>query len=195
MMAGHPNEAQLFGLRNLPFGIFCGALDTGVNRNEVCTRKVAEIEALHQADPGGYVNMTRIYPGMAHWMKLKDAEYVPWMAGFTRQNWPKKVIWYQDDVTHERFYWLELPAGKAAKDQRIEAEIKGQQIALKGDVPTGIRLLLNDALLDLDQPVEVTLNGGTPRSYKPQRSAQVIREALEKRLDPASAPTARVVVE
>ncbi|HEX5790022.1 MAG TPA: hypothetical protein VFY13_02665, partial [Luteolibacter sp.] len=94
-----------------------------------------------------------------------------------------------------RFYWLELPAGKAAKDQRIEAEVKGQQIALKGDVPAGIRLLLNDALLDLDQAVEVSVNGGTPKSYKPQRTAQVIREALEKRLDPASTPTACVVVD
>ncbi|MEO1131021.1 MAG: transglutaminase domain-containing protein, partial [Planctomycetota bacterium] len=38
MMAGHPNEAQPLGLRNLPFAIFMGAEDAAYNRNAVASR-------------------------------------------------------------------------------------------------------------------------------------------------------------
>ncbi len=195
MMAGHPNEAKMLGLRNLPFGIFCGAKDSAYKRNEVCAARMKEIKEMAKADPGGYVNMTRLYEGLPHWMNLKDAESVPWMAGFTRQTWPKKIVWYQDDVTHQRFYWLELPDGGAAKGQRIDAEIKGQAITLKGDVPNGVSLLLHDALLDLDKPVTVKINDGKAMTYQPKRSAEVMREALEKRLDPKQTPTAKIVLE
>ena len=195
MMAGHPNEAKMLGLRNLPFGIFCGSNDRAHKRNEVCAARMKEIKEMAKADPGGYVNMTRLYKGLPHWMNLKDAESVPWMAGFTRQTWPKKIVWYQDDVTHDRFYWLELPDGAAGKGMRIDAEIVGQAITLKGDVPNGVSLLLHDALLDLDKPVTVKINDGKAMTYQPKRSADVMRAALEKRLDPKQTPTAKIVLE
>lgn len=195
MMAGHPNEAKMLGLRNLPFGIFCGSKDHMHKRNEVCAARMEEIKEMAKADPGGYPHMTRLYEGLPHWMNLKDAESVPWMAGFTRQTWPKKLVWYQDDVTHDRFYWLQLPEGAAAKDQRIDAEIVGQTITLTGDVPKGTALLLHDALLDLDKEATVIVNDGQPTTYRPVRSAEVMREALEKRLDPRQTPTAKIVLE
>ncbi|MDX1680963.1 MAG: transglutaminase domain-containing protein [Akkermansiaceae bacterium] len=195
MMAGHPNEAKMLGLRNLPFGIFCGSEDRAHKRNEVCAQRMKEIKEMAEADPGGYVNMTRLYKGLPHWMNLKDAESVPWMADFTRQTWPKKLVWYQDDVTHDRFYWLELPEGKAEKGQRIEAEIEGQTITLQGDVPMGTRILLHDALLDLDQPILVKVNDRKSTTVEAKRSAEVMRAALEKRLDPKQTPTAVIVIE
>jgi dienelactone hydrolase len=193
MMAGHPNEASLLGLRNLPFGIFMGANDHAVNRNKVAVEKSAEILELRKADPEGYIHLSRIYPGLPHWMNRKDAEAVPWMAKFTRNPWPKKIVWFQDDVTHDRFYWLQLPDGTAAKGQKITAEIDGQKIRIAGDVPPGIKLLLSDALLDLDEPVEITVNGQASLTAKPVRSLKTIREALEQRLDPAATPTAVIV--
>jgi hypothetical protein len=102
--------------------------------------------------------MSRIYPGLPHWMDRKDAEAVPWMAKFIRNPWPKKIVWFQDDVTHQRFYWLQLPDGSAVKEQKIEAKIDGQKISITGDVPKGIQLLLSDELLDLDQPVQISIN-------------------------------------
>ena len=82
MMAGHPNEAGVAGLRNVPFGIFMGGADRAYDRNRIAAERGAELAKLHAADPGGYVSMTRIYPGLPHWMNRKDAEALPWMAGF-----------------------------------------------------------------------------------------------------------------
>jgi predicted esterase len=193
MMAGHPNEASLLGLRNLPFAILVGENDRGVNRNKVCAEKSVEIAELHKADPGGYVHLSRIYPGLGHWMNLKDAESVPWMAKFTRKTWPEKIVWFQDDVTHHRFYWLRLPDGSAKKGQKISARVDGRVIRIDGDVPPGTQVLLSDELLDLDQPVELVVNGQAARAAKPVRNLKTIREALEERLDPAAAPGAVMV--
>jgi predicted esterase len=193
MMAGHPNEASLLGLRNLPFAIFVGENDRGVNRNKVCAEKSAAIAELHKADPGGYVHLSRIYPGLGHWMNLKDAEAVPWMAKFTRKTWPEKIVWFQDDVTHDRFYWLRLPDGTAKKGQKITAQVDGRVIRIDGDVPPGIKVLQSDELLDLDEPVELSINGQPAREFKPVRTLKTIREALAERLDPAATPSAVIV--
>lgn len=190
MMAGHPNEASLLGLRNLPFAIFMGANDSAVNRNKVAVEKSAEIAELHKADPGGYVHLSRIYPGLGHWMNLKDAEAVPWMAQFTRKPWPEKIVWFQDDVTHDRFYWLRLPVGSAKTGQKITAELDGRVIRMTGDVLPGTQVLLSDELLDLDEPVGISVNGEPARMVKPVRNLKTIREALAQRLDPAITPSA-----
>lgn len=192
MMAGHPNEASLLGLRNLPFGIFMGANDAAHKRNSVAVEKSAEILELQKADPAGYIHMSRIYPGLPHWMNRKDAEALPWMAKFTRNPWPKKIVWYQDDVTHQRFYWLQLPEGAAAKEQKIIAEIDGQKIRITGDVPKGMQLLLSDELLDLDKNIEISINGQAARTLKAVRNLKTIRDALKNQLDPAATPTALV---
>ncbi len=195
MMAGHPNEASLLGLRNLPFAIFMGERDAAVNRNKVAAEKTIEIEALHKADPDGYTYMSRIYPGLGHWMNLKDAEALPWMGKFSRNPWPKKIVWFQDDVTHDRFYWLRIPEGTAEKGKKITATVTGQGIRLEGDVPKGTRILLSDELLDLDKPVEVTINDQPTRKFEPTRSTKVIREEMKLRLDTAATPTAVIISE
>ena len=138
--------------------------------------------------------MSRIYEGMPHWMGLKDAESLPWMAGFSRRTWPNKIVWLQDDVTHNRFYWLEIPDGTAKKGQKTVASVEGRRITLKGFVPAGTRLLLHDGLLDLDEPIEIVINGQPAKGYEVKRSSDVIRAALEDRLDPKSAPSAVIVL-
>ena len=190
MMAGHPNEASLLGLRNLPFAIFMGGADSAYNRNKIAAKKTAELDALQKADPDGYIHMSRIYEGLPHWMNHKDAEALPWMAKFTRNPWPKTIVWRQDDVTHDRFYWLQLPEGSAKKDDEFRAQIDGQSIHLTGPFRSGTQLLLNDELLDLDQPIQVHLNGKSIATFTAKRSIDVIKASLKDRLDPASCPTA-----
>ncbi|MCU0796759.1 MAG: dienelactone hydrolase family protein [Akkermansiaceae bacterium] len=195
MMAGHPNEAQLDGLRNLPFALFMGGEDAAYDRNKIAAERAKTLDELAAADPGGYTHLARIYPGLGHWMELKDAESVPWMAKHTRQPWPKKLVWLQDDRTHSRFYWLRLPAdAKPKAGDRITAEIQGQTITLDGNLPKGLRLWLSDSLLDLDKPVHVRIGKAEPVKYEAHRSKELIRTALGERLDPAACPVAEIVL-
>lgn len=191
MMAGHPNEASLLGLRNLPFAIFMGANDAAYDRNKIAAGRAAELARLEKDDPGGYVHLSRIYEGLGHWMDRKDAEALPWMAKFTRNAWPKKIVWLQDDITHDRFYWLRIPDKTAAKaGQKIVATVDGTTIRIDGDVPAGTELRLSDELLDLDQAVTVMVNGEEVHSGRVPRTAGAIRTSLEERLDPPAAASA-----
>ncbi|WP_193212640.1 transglutaminase domain-containing protein [Luteolibacter marinus] len=195
MMAGHPNDASLLGLRNLPFAIFMGGADAAYDRNKIAAAKTAELDQLEKDDPGGYVHMSRIYEGLPHWMNRKDAEALPWMAGYTRNSWPKKIVWFQDDVTHDRFYWLKIPDKNAAKaGQKIVATVAGQTIRLDGDVPAGMELRLSDDLLDLDQAVTVIVNGKQVASAKVPRTAGAIVDSLKQRLDLPAAASAVMVL-
>ncbi len=191
MMAGHPNEASLLGLRNLPFAIFMGGDDAAYNRNRIAAEKGAELDRLEAADPGGYVHRVRIYEGLGHWMQRKDAEAVPWMAGFRRNPWPKKVVWQQDDVVHRRFYWLRVPEASAIEERALmTATVVGQEIRLDGKVPPGIQLRLSDALLDLDKPVRVLVAGREVFDGVVPRRASVVVESLTERLDSSAVATA-----
>jgi dienelactone hydrolase len=195
MMAGHPNEAGVASLRNLPFAIFMGGADSAYDRNKIAAERGAELERLHAADPGGYVSMTRIYPGLPHWMNRKDAEALPWMAQFTRNPWPKRVIWVQDDVTHDRFYWLRIPDAAAARaGDRIDAVVDGQGITLTGKVPAGTTLRLSDRLIDLDRPVQVVVNGERRFAGKVRRTVTPILASFAERLDASSAATASLTL-
>jgi len=193
MMAGHTNGVSTLGVRNLPFAMFVGGADAAYDRNKVVAAKIAEFRRLHQEDPEGYEHLGRVYEGLPHWMNLKDAEALPWMAKFTRQAWPKKLVWVQTGVTHDRFYWLQVPAEAAKPGQQLVATVKGQAIEVTGDAPKGWGLRLNDALLDLDAPFTVTLNGKQVFRGKATRSETVIRAAIAERLDPAICPTALLV--
>ena len=178
------------GLRNLPYAVFMGGNDAAYQRNEIAAKKIAELDALSKADPDGYVHMSRIYQGLGHWMNRKDAEALPWMAGFQRNPWPRKIVWLQDDVTHDRFYWLKLPNKTTTKaGQKVIATVDGPDPSgSKGDVPAGMELLLSDELLDLDRKVTVSINGNAVVSAKVPRRADTIRRCLDERPDlPAAA--------
>ncbi len=194
-MAGHPNGASSAGLRNLPFAIFMGGNDGAYERNKMAADRTAELGRREKADPGGYIHISRIYTGLGHWMDGKDAEALPWMAKFSRNPWPKKIIWVQDDVISDRFYWLKIPDKAAAiEGQTIIATVDGQTIRLTGEIPKGLTLLLSDALLDLDEPVSVVVNEKPISTTKLARTATTIVQCIEERLDLPAAASAQFVV-
>ena len=115
------------------------------------------------------------------------------MAKFTRNPWPTKVVWLQDDVIHRRFYWLSVPEGVELKEkQKITATVKDRTITLEGDVPPHLTLRLSDRLLDLDRPLTVLVNGKKAFHGKPKRRAADILASLEERADATSAATSTV---
>ena len=193
MMAGHPNEASLLGLRDLPFALFMGGNDAAYNRNRIAQERSAELDRLAQADPGGYIHLSRIYQGLGHWMNHKDAEALPWMTKFTRNPWPQKIVWLQDDVVHTRFYWLQVSNRSSVHErQQIVATLENHTIHLDGEIPAGTSLRLSDSLLDLDQPLTVWVNGKKVFRGEPVRRASNILASLAERADTTSVATAIV---
>jgi hypothetical protein len=114
------------------------------------------------------------------------------MAAHTRDPWPKKVVWNQSNRTHDRFYWLAMPGDAARGGQVVRAEVDGQTIEIGAEGNGRLTLRLSDALLDLDQPVVVTVNGEETFSGTATRSVQAIWDSLNERADLESVATATI---
>ena len=194
MMAGHPNDAQPDNLRNIGFGLFMGGDDSSYNRNGMAEKWKGLLSKLKKGDPGGYDHRVRIYPGLGHWMQLKDAEALPWMAKFTRNPWPDKVIWRQDSVTQTRFYWLGVSESDHVNGRRIEATVKGQTISLTAKQTSRVKVRLSDELVDLDRDLVVKLNGKQKFSGKVDRLTSQMSVSLSERADHTSAASATITV-
>jgi len=184
MMAGHPNEAKPLGLRNLPFTIHMGANDRAYNRNQVARQWGERLDALHEQDPGGYVHWTKLHEGKGHWMDRQDAAALPWMAEHTRDPLPDRVVWYQDDVTHGRFYWLAVPEAQEQKGTLVRAERRGQVFELEAQGVEALTVRLSDRLADLDQPIRVVSGSKTLFEGRVQRTIAVLAKTLAERGDP-----------
>ena len=183
MMAGHPNEARPEGLRNIGFTIHMGANDSAYNRNKIAAEWGQKLNALQAADPDGYVHETTIHPDCGHWMNLQDAVAVPWMAKFTRNSWPKKVHWVQDDIAHARFYWLQADLASAKAGDEIISTVSEQEIHIQKSSAATLTLLLNDRLLNLDSPITVVLPDGTKSEHRVTRSVRSLATSLQQRND------------
>ena len=194
MMAGHPNETQPLGLRNLPFAIYMGGEDFHYDRNKVAASWGEKLAELRAADPEGYPHQVTIYEGLGHWMERRDASALPWMASHDRDPWPSKVVWHQDDVIHDRFYWLAVPAGSARARSTITAEVDGQVIRLESSDVEEVILRLRDGLVDLDLPVVVMAGDETLHDGLVPRTAPAIQGSIAERADPRSAATALLTV-
>jgi poly(3-hydroxybutyrate) depolymerase len=155
MSAGHPNETQPFGLRNLPFALQVGGDDSAYNRNRIASDWGGKFQQLREADPGGYASLVKVHEGKPHWMGMADRIAIPWMESHVRNPLPDRVAWRQDDVLHEQFYWLAVPGGSAKAGQEVLAERKGQSFQIIRSEPPVLVLRLNDDLADLDKPIEV----------------------------------------
>jgi poly(3-hydroxybutyrate) depolymerase len=193
MMAGHPNETQPDGLRNLPFTLHMGGEDGAYKRNEIARSWKVKLAELAAADEGGYPHEVVIHEGKGHWMDREDAVAVPWMAAHRRNLRPDRIVWLQDDVTHPRFYWLAVDEPKAR--ERIVVERDGNTVRILEGAANGLRLRVDDEMFDLDQPIvvkrgdEVVFEGTVPRTIA------AIARTLAERHDPEGVFTGEIVIE
>ncbi|MEM6673153.1 MAG: transglutaminase domain-containing protein [Planctomycetota bacterium] len=195
MMAGHPNETKPDGLRNLPFALFMGGDDESYGRNTVAAQWKEALAALRASDPEGYVHEVTIYEGKGHWMDGEDQEALPWMARYTRNAWPKRIVWLQDDVRHDRFYWLGVEPDAVDDRARIVASVDGDTISITTDDAERVTLWLHDRLIDLDRPISVVWNGTKCFEGEVGRTAEAIQASLASRPDARMAATARLVLD
>ncbi len=193
MMAGHPNETKPDGLRNLPFTLHVGENDTPFKRNEIGAQWKVQLDELAAGDPGGYPHLVEIHAGKGHWMDRDDASAVAWMATHARDMRPKRIVWLQDDVTHDRFYWLATMKPQAGA--RVIASREGQLFTIvdsSTDQPLVLRL--DDSMCDLDQPITIKRGDAVVLNERAPRMIGTIARTLLERGDPTASFSAEVAV-
>ena len=174
-----------------------GAEDTPFKRNEVAAQWKKSLADLKKNDPAGYDHWVEIHQDKGHWMDREDAAAVPWMAERTRNLRPKHVVWRQDDVTHDRFYWLavdEPVRGKTITATASNQWILGQTITLSDDSGP-VRIRLDDELFDLDAPVQVTRAGEILHQSVTPRTIGTLQRTLEERGDSRGMFSAEIVID
>ena len=190
MMAGHPNEASPLGLRNIGFTIHMGGNDSAYNRNQVARQWGQRLDELQQKDPGGYAHETVIHEGKGHWMDRQDAVALEFLARFTRNPNPSKVVWYQDDVTRNRFYWLAVDDEQRRAGTTVTAAIESpksgedQKIRVDSSDLARVTIHLSDELLDLDKEVTFVSNGKPISRIPIARKIGTLWSTLQQSHDP-----------
>ena len=183
MMAGHPGDVRLENVRNLPFTLWVGGEDLAYRRNEEVALRGLQLDSLQKSDPEGYVHQTHVLPGLPHWMERRDTAAVKWMASFTRNAHPSKVVWTQEEVLRKTFYWIEVPEDELKRGKTVIAETDGSTIRISRCDYSSITIYLDDDMMDLDRDVTVEFNG-KKMVFRPERKAETLRSTLEERGDP-----------
>jgi poly(3-hydroxybutyrate) depolymerase len=196
MMAGHPNGVSLLSLRNVPFALQVGGNDSAYNRNKVAREYGDQLDKLRRDDPKGYEHLVKIHEGKGHWMDREDAAALPWLAKFTRNPLPERVVWKQTGVPHERSYWLAVPPGEAKSDSLVIASREGQTIAISArEKVRKLLVRLDDRMMDLDQPVKITHAGKELFAGTAPRTVAVLLRTLAGYGDPRLLFDAEIAVE
>lgn len=194
MMAGHPNETQPLGLRNLPFTLHMGERDAAYNRNQQAEKWKRELAALREQDPMGYEHWVEIHPGKGHWMDRQDAAGVKWMAKFERDLGPRRVVWLQDNVLQDRFYWLAVSPTVAKGGDVVEVTRDANHFSITRSDARELSILLRDDIVDFDQPIVVEYRGERLHEGVARRTIADIVSSLIDRGDPLAIFTGRVTV-
>ena len=194
MMAGHPGDVSLVNVRNLPFMLWVGEKDDAYNRNTEVAKRGLELDSLHRADPDGYVHECHVVHGKGHWMDLEDAAALPWMAAHVRSSYPKRIVWRQEEVLHQSFYWLEAPSDELERGRQVVVSVKGNRIDIERCDYSSLTLYLNDSIVNLDKPVKIRFNGKTVKKGRFHRNIGTLRETLYARGDPSYMFDCKVVL-
>ncbi len=149
---------------------------------------------LHEADPGGYINFVKIHEGKGHWMNLEDRVAVPWMSKYTRNTTPDTVVWKQDDVTHQRFYWLAVNDDHVQGRALVRVKRDKQSFTIEHSDVNEIVIRVNDDMIDFSKKVSVSYQGKELFKGKLERNAATISKTFEERHDSTAVFSAEITV-
>ncbi len=183
MMAGHPGESSQINLINTPFMIWMGENDHYYDRNILAKEKALVMDSLSAAHPGKYPHSNNIIEGKGHWMERVDTAALGWMAQYRRNPYPKQVVWRQELVTREHFYWLTAPADEVEQGKTVIASIDGNVINIEQCDYSRLTICLNDHLVNLDKKVTIRYKGKKIARVKPRRTIANLHRSLSERND------------
>jgi poly(3-hydroxybutyrate) depolymerase len=114
-----------------------------------------------------------------------------WLAARPRAFWSKDVRWTPDTARASGgFYWIDPAAARPLK--AFTAKVSGNEIRIEGG--GAAEIVLSDALVDLDTPLVVVVDGETVFEGSVARTMRVALEWVDGRRDFSAVPVARVAL-
>jgi hypothetical protein len=119
-------------------------------------------------------------------MEGNEGASVRWLGRFSRNPHPQRVVWYQDNVLHERQYWLSVDRKDVEPGDQVVARYDNRTIRIERSDVSSLRIRLNDRMMNLDKPVRVMYDGKTVFRGRTPRTIQTLVQTIEERGDPAA---------
>ncbi len=90
-----------------------------------------------------------------------EADLWAWMEETRRASYPEEVTFSPSNPYSTRAYWLRLDGVDAEAGPRVQATVNREQnsIDIQAERISGVTLYLNDAIVDMERPVKVMVNG------------------------------------
>jgi len=146
------------------------------------------------------------FPGGGHdWSLEKDEVVLDWYDQLARNPYPEELVWKSYEKVFARAFWIEVTRRteppplimvhldqKGAESERrtelrppalVKAKRKGNAIEISTEEVRELRVYLDDAMVDLDKPVTITVNGRKLHDATVKRSMDVLIEEAHKRRD------------
>lgn len=200
---GATGRSSPLNLRNTPVMIQVGEKDTMFRRQPLSRAFADRLKELHKKDPGGYIVRYREHKGKGH--AINDRNTPQWLSRFTRNPVPDKIVWQQlipipgtsieeynkvmaskplnFEYLPKRHFWLRNSS--PGPFQLAVVSRKGNTIRLeKTEYLTSITILLDDRMVDLEQPVTVLHGSKTVFSKQVDRTVHSLVSTLAERGDP-----------
>ena len=141
------------------------------------------MDSLSAAHPGKYTHSNNIIKDKGHWMERVDTVALDWMAQYRRTPYPRQIVWRQEFVTREHFYWLTAPANEVEQGKTVIANIVDNVINIEQCDYTRLTIYLNDSLVNLDKKVTIRYKGKKIARVKPRRTIANMHRSLNLRND------------
>jgi len=146
------------------------------------------------------------FPGGGHdWSLEKDEVVLDWYDQHVLNPYPEELVWKSYEKVFARAFWVEVTRRteppplimvhldqKGAESERrtelrppalVKAKRKGNAIEISTEEVRELRVYLDDAMVDLDKPVTITVNGRKLHDATVKRSMDVLIEEAHKRRD------------
>lgn len=127
----------------------------------------------------------------------RNTSSIAWLDRHARNPQPDRVIWdrttsaprsaaglWGNTMHGKQHYWLDVSGLEPGSPEIIARVDRAKNLVVLETLGQTVRLLLNDSMLDLDEPVIVELDG-TRRQIQVKRSLNTMVKTLQQRGDPS----------
>lgn len=187
--AGTDGETVATGLHSTRFTWMVGGRDTAYGRRERCEAFEQAIEKLRGQRVDRYPAEFFLIERNGHG-GLPDRDWLVQMLPHVRDTAPRELDWELTDPVVRDHYWLHVD--DPGKNQKISARILGDnRIEVTTTGRETVELWLDDLLIDMARPLQITFNG-QQLEITPQPSLATLCATLLHRPDIHRAASMRV---